>query len=383
MRVLLTNNTLASRAGSELYLRDVALALLRRGHQPVAYSTLLGTVADELRALTVPVIDDLSQLGWTPDLIHAHHHLDAMTALLRFPRVPAVLFCHGWIPWEETPVAFPSIRRHVAIDDACHDRLISSGILADGIRTIRTFVDLERFRLRSSFEDRPRRALVLSNSAPADGSTAIIREACRRAGIEQLDLAGETSGRIADRPEDLLPQYDIVFAKGRAAHEAAATGAAVIVSDYARFGGLLTLENYESWRRLNFGLRTLTRPLDAGLIAGEINRYNAADTAFLAARLRAEAGLDSAMEQILAVYAEIEAERAALAAVDEATLARAASDYLRSLSGHFKAHHQLTNRVRTLERQLAASPAAPAPLPEIAPRAHPPSFWRRWLRRLS
>ena len=59
MRVLLTNNTLANRAGTELYVRDVAIELLRRGHHPVAYSTHLGPVAEELRAATVPVIRSL------------------------------------------------------------------------------------------------------------------------------------------------------------------------------------------------------------------------------------------------------------------------------------------------------------------------------------
>src|SRR5438045_2366663 len=103
MRVLITNNTLARRAGTELYVRDVALGLLRRGHQPVAYSTTLGEVAEELRAATVPVISDLNQLAAEPDVIHGHHHLDAMIAMLHFPHVPAVYFCHGWEPWEERP----------------------------------------------------------------------------------------------------------------------------------------------------------------------------------------------------------------------------------------------------------------------------------------
>jgi hypothetical protein len=55
MRVLFTNNTLAGRMGTELYVRDVAVALLKRGHQPIAYSTILGDVADELRAAGIPV----------------------------------------------------------------------------------------------------------------------------------------------------------------------------------------------------------------------------------------------------------------------------------------------------------------------------------------
>ena len=73
LRVLLTNNTLSARAGSELYVRDVATALLRAGHAPVAYSPVLGDVADELRAATVPVVDDLRLLTIPPDVIHGQH----------------------------------------------------------------------------------------------------------------------------------------------------------------------------------------------------------------------------------------------------------------------------------------------------------------------
>ena len=47
--VLLTNNALANRAGSETYLRDVALSLLRRGHRPVAFSVVHGAVAEDGR----------------------------------------------------------------------------------------------------------------------------------------------------------------------------------------------------------------------------------------------------------------------------------------------------------------------------------------------
>ena len=98
LRILITNNALAGRAGTELYVRDVALSLLARGHRPVAYSATLGEVAQELRAATIPVIDDLNSMSVAPDIIHGQHHLETMTALLRFPGVPAVYFCHGWLP---------------------------------------------------------------------------------------------------------------------------------------------------------------------------------------------------------------------------------------------------------------------------------------------
>ncbi|MCA1594536.1 MAG: glycosyltransferase, partial [Acidobacteria bacterium] len=124
LRILLTNNSLAHRAGTELYLRDLAVNLLKRGHTPIAYSANLGEMAQELRRATVPVIDDLRQLSTPPDIIHGQHHVETMTALLHFNDVPAVYFCHGWMPWEEAPPRFPRILRYVAVDDTCRDRLV-------------------------------------------------------------------------------------------------------------------------------------------------------------------------------------------------------------------------------------------------------------------
>ncbi len=67
MRVLITNNTLGMRAGTEMYVRDIALALQKNGHQPMAYSNLLGEVAEELREAGIPVTDDLNSLAEAPE----------------------------------------------------------------------------------------------------------------------------------------------------------------------------------------------------------------------------------------------------------------------------------------------------------------------------
>ena len=42
MKVLITNFRLAARTGTELYVHDLALRLLERGHTPVVYSPVLG-----------------------------------------------------------------------------------------------------------------------------------------------------------------------------------------------------------------------------------------------------------------------------------------------------------------------------------------------------
>jgi hypothetical protein len=99
----------------------VGTNLLRRGYPPIVYSPQLGPLARELRDATVPVIDNLDVLSTPPDLIHGQHHVETMAPLIRIPNTPAVFFCHGWLPWEETPPKHPRILRFVALDDTCRD----------------------------------------------------------------------------------------------------------------------------------------------------------------------------------------------------------------------------------------------------------------------
>ena len=292
LRVLITNNTLDTRAGSELYVRDLALGLLRRGHAPVAYSTVLGEVADELTAASIPVLDDLRALSVAPDVIHAHHHLDAMCAMLRFPDVPAVYVCHGWQPWQEQPPVFPAIRRYVGVDDVCTERILTTpGVDAARVRTVYNAVDLTRFGSRTvPLPERPRSALIFSNYATEDNYIGTIREACRAASIERVDVIGRGTGTAVDRPELVLPQYDLVFAKARCALEAMAVGAAVIVADFSGLGGMVTPANVEAMRRLNFGLRAMQRgPLTVESVGGEIARYHAESSTIVSALIRSRA----------------------------------------------------------------------------------------------
>src|SRR5258708_6613010 len=189
MRVLLTNNTLANRAGTELYIRVVAIELMRRGHHPVAYSTELGEVAEELRAATVPVIRTLESLGEPPDIIHGHHHYDTLTAMLWFPASPAIYFCHGWVPPEEAPLRFPRILHYVAVDELCRERLIAEGgIPPERIELILNFFDKNRFPPRPPLPPVPRRALAFGNEFTQDAGLPVLRKACEAAGIK-LDAA--------------------------------------------------------------------------------------------------------------------------------------------------------------------------------------------------
>ncbi|WP_266158355.1 glycosyltransferase [Dyella silvatica] len=354
---MITNNTLDARAGSELYVRDIALALLKRGHQPIAYSSVLGTVANELRAATVPVVDDLAAIALAPDIIHGQHHLDAMAAMLHFPDTPAIYFCHGWIPWEEMAPAYPTIRHYIAVDDLCVERLHSThGIDPNRIRVIRNFVDLQRFKLRDELPAKARRALIFSNYVGEGDILLNLRQACAERGIE-LDQIGLATGRGEQHPERVLGQYDIVFAKARCALEALACGTAVIACDAAGLGEMVTPRNYENMRRLNFGIRCLRNAHSAEAIGKELDRYNAAQSREVSLRIRAEANIEDAIDLLLSTYQEALADPVESPLSKEAYL-RPASRYLSQVASAIKARAPTT--ARALIEAEAASLAARA-----------------------
>lgn len=305
-RILITNNTLANRAGSELYARDLAVALMKRGHFPVMYSTELGDVAEDLRRATIPVIDDLNKLSVPPDVIHGQHHLDTMTAALHFSSTPVVYTCHGWLPWEETPPVFPSILRYVAVDDLCRERLVTTrGIPKTNIEVLYNFVDLERFILRPPLPSKPNSALIFSNYASGP-MVETIRAACRQFGVAQIDVAGIGVGNVLSSPENVLGHYDIVFAKAKCAIEAMASGCAVIVADFAGLGGLVTTENLDKMRSFNFGVRMMqTAEITEATVLRELHQYNANDARDVSLAVREKCSIESSVDRWLQIYAQL------------------------------------------------------------------------------
>lgn len=355
LRVLLTNNTLCGRAGTELYVRDIALGLMERGHQPIAYSSKLGEVAEELRAATIPVVDDLNRLRDAPDIIHGHHHLDAMTALLHFPRVPSIFICHGWIPWEEIPPVFPRILRYIAVDHTCLDRLlIEHGIDETRVRVLLNFVDLNRFQARAPLPERPNRGLVFSNQATEQTNVSAIRRACEHHGIS-IDIIGMGANNASRRPEEMLGRYDIVFAKARSALEALAVGASVILWDAGKSGPMVTTENFDSLRKLNFGIRTLRNNATTDALSREIARFDSSDAEKVSKRIRAEAGREQALDKLISIYHEVLAEYRDNRVHDDRAEMLAAAAYLRMLAPRLKDHNEVALH---LSKVVAAREAA-------------------------
>jgi hypothetical protein len=345
LKVLITNFRLDTSTGTELYVRDIALALLERGHKPIIYSPLPGKLAESLRD-KVQVLDHLDRECPKPDVIHAQHLKESMVALLSFPGVPAVYFCHDTFSRADTPPNFPRVRRYVAVDLACRDKLLDLGAPAERISVVHSFVDLKRFKQRPQLPERPQRALVFCNYAKQGAHLSAILQACTQAGI-QCDVRGEGVGNIAAHPEELLTQYDLVFAKGRAALEALAVGAAVIIQIKRRIGPLVTRSEVDDLLQLNFGLRALGEPLiPEDLLeaaAKQIGRYNAADARATSDRVRETAGLEIAANEIIDIYHEVIAEQKERT-VDFDDEERAAAAYIQQL--HAEWSRDLTWRTR-------------------------------------
>ena len=372
LRVLITNRILLTRTGTEIYVRDLAASLLRRGHLPICYSPHLGEMAAEIRAGTVPVVDDLARVGAAPDIIHGHHGLETLAALLAFPGVPAVAVCHSWIGWPDAPVIFPRVARYLAVDHTTRDRLVfEHGLAEDRVQVRLNAVDLARFVPRGPLPVRPARALVFGNSA-SGGYVEAIQQACAARGIA-TDVAGHRARMVLDRPQDVLGKYDLVFAKGKAAIEAAAVGAAVVVADVSGIAEMLTTGDFARLRAMNFGMRTLRRPPTVDVIAGELARYDAADAAAVSRRIRETAGHETLVDELLDLYADVLAEREG--AVDDAGAElRAASRYLAGLAGPLRQRdllHGMVGRllrvplVPRLLRWQAARERPEHPLPQL------------------
>lgn len=338
MRVLIATGWLGNRrGGTELYALEVAVELLRRGHQPVIFSPILGTVAEEARAAGIPVAATPGQLTDVPDIIHGQHHPETVTALLRFPHSPAVFFCLSARHWNEIPPLHPRIYRYVACDRATHERLTREwGLDPARVDVVRNFVDLQKFRPRSPLPVRPQRALVFSNYATEHTHVPAVRAACEARGIV-LDVVGAEAGLQSNEPEHLLGQYDLVFAKARSAIEALAVGAAVIVCDFDGVGPMVLPSNVEELLADNFGYRTQTAPLRSDIVLEQIDNYDPLGTQAVSERIRSVAGLSSAVDRIERIYAHAVADHRPIPWDVECS---AAAEYLHWLNPFLKEREQ-------------------------------------------
>ena len=302
LTVLITNIAFAFRSGTEIVVDQIARGLNARGHRPIVFAPYVGgTLAAGLRLIGIAVVDRLSEVGGTPDIIHGQHNVTTVMAMAAFPRTPALFSCHDFdAPKDRAPVV-PRIRRYLAVDDCCRERLERDGAPADRIEVVYNAVDLDQHRRRGPLPTRPQRALVLTKGAE---HLEVVRSAAAAAGLS-LDELGYGAGAVVDDLPARLVAYDIVIATARMAKEAIAVGCAVVVSDHRGFAGLATSATVGEWRRHNFGRRILTEPTTESRLADAFARYDAEDAARVTDIVRAEDDLGSHLDRLERIYQSI------------------------------------------------------------------------------
>lgn len=246
MKLLLTNDELHEvRGGTQVFISDLAVALQERGHTVAVYAWLRGSVSAALDARGVPVVESPAACGFVPEVIHGQHHLATMTALCAFPTTPAIYYCHGYGPWQERPPRHPRILKYVGMAEAMRLWLaIETGRPAGEIGIFSNSVHLGRFHKVRELCQRPRRALLYGNAFIPASHVSRLQQTCDRAGI-RLDKLGAPFGNAVTAPEEVLPEYDLVFAIGRSALEAMACGCAVMPCSVRGCGPLIEPNSLE------------------------------------------------------------------------------------------------------------------------------------------
>ena len=305
MRVLITNDSLENRGGAEVFTQDLGKALQARGHQVVVFSC--GRVRGKrlMDIDPIPVVTDLVNLEMKPDIIHGNNHLDLMTALMSLPGVPAVHHVHGAV-CRGVPPLHPRIHRYFTITPTMKDRLMAEyNLPGKDIDVVFNGVDLRRFRTVRGATEKPKRALVFHRSFKENGETTdVIRRACERLGIS-LEVIGRRSGKTILNPEKVLLEYDLVFAAGMSAIEAAASGCAVIVLGKTSAGPMLDLENFDRFRKANFSLPLNYPPPDQSAVESEILKYSAEGLSAVTEVVREKADFNVVVDEIVAHYEDV------------------------------------------------------------------------------
>jgi Glycosyltransferase Family 4 len=325
LTVLLTNLAFAFRSGTEIVVDQVARGLSRRDHRPIVFSPHVdGDLAAGLRRNGIAVVDRLDRVALRPDIIHAQHNVTTVMALAAFPGVPALFTCHDFDAPTDRPPLLPRIRRYVAVDESCRERLIRDGVAEHRIEVLYNAVDLDQLHRRPPLPTRPQRALVLTKGAE---HLAIVRSAATKAGLK-LDELGSGTGMVVDDLPARLPAYDVVIATARMAKEAMAVGCAVVVCDHRGHAGLVTGDVAAEWRRHNFGRRILRHPVTEHNLLRAFAAYDPDDAARVTDLIRGQDNLEGQIDALERIYVAILEEAAVDPAVDLQALAPFLEDYL-------------------------------------------------------
>lgn len=305
MNILITNLAISGYTGTETYVKELAIELTNRGHFVEIFTLIRGELAQELIEKKINVTSNLKDLKSSPDIIHAHHNITTLKVLNYFKSTPAVYFIHDRTSVFDNPFQHENILKYVAVDFNCKERFcIENNFEDEDIDIVYNWANTSRFQLKKQINSHPKKALVFSNYLDKNNIYPEIKKACNELDID-LEIIGTSSGNPCLKPEEILHKYDLVFAKAKAAIEAMATGAAVIVCDYRGLGGMVTSSNMKHFRDFNFGMKLMTNTPSKNNLIAEINKYNPSEIIKVSEFIIKESDFLSIVNSLEAIYSKL------------------------------------------------------------------------------
>jgi hypothetical protein len=296
--ILYCNVLLAGRSGTEIVTIDTVRGLHKRGYNIGLYVSIHGESSRALTDNGILVTSDLNEIPWRPDIIHSNHITQSLEAAVRFPDTPQVHLCHDADAWFSNPPRLSLVRRWLAVDEVCAERIRGKIGVGTKVFWLPNAVDIETHPMRGALPQQPRRALILTKNK---GYFNVIVAACKTAGVQVDKLGLGTGVVVADLPQH-FQRYDVVFATARMAIEALACGCAVVVVDARGLAGLVTSINVRNWRRHNFGRRLLARAITAAAIRNELIQFDSLDARKVSSYIREEAALSTYLDILIKIY---------------------------------------------------------------------------------
>ena len=312
MKVLFGTHHLAARAGSELFTSELARSVQAKGHQVAIFTFYKGNFARLIQAQGIQVFDS-SELGdlsrFTPDIVQTNHITCAHYLRAVFPLALRVHAMLGVIPTlEAPPLDTAAYSLGLAISEEVVDR-ISRTAFGSGVEiaVFRNWFDDAAITIaKPSRIIGPIRVVVISNHIAPDlldamGSLAANREA-------KVDYFG-TERRSVRIDGSLLTKYDLVISIGRTVLLAAACGVPCIMADIHGSDGLLTVENLDAARTVNFSGRLKRQTITASHLRKEIGRLASFDHEALRKRITGEYSLRTRVHWLLSRFETLLTDR--------------------------------------------------------------------------
>lgn len=303
LKILITNITLAHFSGTETAVRDLALGLSKLGHVVAVFTNTMGGVSEMIQSDGIPIVTNLKDLSFKPDIIHGHHTTETLKAIHYFNNIPAIFICHDHLSWHDIPPIHPAIYKYFAVDQYCFNRLhFCYQIPNEHIGFLYNSVDVDKFNIRQVIPQTPKKALIFSSHYIQQNSNfvKIIEQACISLNIK-LDIL-EASNNQSPTPEKIIAQYDIIFAKGRCALEALACRCAVISIGTKGLGEMVTPDNVADLRNFSFIKHSEKHPICVEAVIAEIKKYDSTKIQIVCEYIRKEASLKNSLTKILNIY---------------------------------------------------------------------------------